>query len=527
VRKINQFFSQYSIVLLFIGFLFTRLFLLDQVPFGLHVDEAGMAYDAFSLAHFGVDRYLSSYPVYLINFGGGQSALYAYSVAFLLKFFDYSILIIRIPGVILSSITFILGYITISEILSSKKFGLFFSFLFTILPYFVMQSRFGLDCNLMMGMSSVAIYFIHKMILVQNPKYYFFAGLFSGLMLYSYALSYVVMPLFLMFILILMIRTKTFVWKNSLHFIIPLFILALPLLLMVMINSFDLNQMVILGFTIPKLPQYRGSGFTLSNISFNLKYIIKSVFMYDQLTYNTFIRFFTLYRISIPFAIIGIIKGMFDLVKSIKLRQFNPITLFWLFALSEFILGLIMIEQPNTNKLNGIFYSVLILIVYGFYWFNEVIKSKIESNNILNGLYVCTVSLYLIHFISFAEYYYFEYKYDIYPQTLFTHTYSDELEYVESNNSNLLMVYTENNIHSNYNGDIFYRLSAKASPYDYNQYVKDNTYKNVVIGLPDTIEKNAYYIVLKINSTFLDLIKYESFNRIEFENYYVFEPILN
>ena len=249
--------------------------------------------------------------------------------------------------------------------------------------------------------------------------------------------------------------------------------------------------------------------------------------MYDQLTYNTFIRFYTLFKISIPFALLGIIKGLIDLIKSIKHKQFNPITLFWLFAFAEFILGLIMIEQPNSNKLNGIFYSILVLIVYGFYWINDIIIAKFKSRNILIGLYVITVSLYLIHFIIFANYYYFEYKYDIYPQTLFTHTYSDELEYLDSINTKELTVYTESNIHSNYQGDIFYRLSAKVSPYDYNRFVMDNMYKNVVIGLPNTIEKNAYYIVLKINSAFLELIKYESFNRIEFENYYVFEPILN
>ena len=46
-----------------------RLLFLNEVPFGLHVDEAGMAYDAFSFANWGVDRYLNSYPVYLINYG--------------------------------------------------------------------------------------------------------------------------------------------------------------------------------------------------------------------------------------------------------------------------------------------------------------------------------------------------------------------------------------------------------------------------------------------------------------------------
>lgn len=526
MSKMIKWINKYSIVLLVIGFLFTRLFLLEDVPFGLHVDEAGMAYDAYTLAQFGVDRYLNSYPVYLINFGAGQSALYAYSVAFLLKFFDYSIFIVRLPGVILSLITLVIGYLSLSEILNSKKFGLLFSFLFTILPYYIMQSRFGLDCNLMMGMSSIVLYVVHRMIMNPSPKSYFIAGFFSGLILYTYALSYVVMPLFLLFVLIVMLRTKTLVLKHSYYFILPLFLLALPLLLMVAINTFDLNQLNILGFTIPKLPRYRGSGFTLSNMWFNLKYVIKSVFMYDQLTYNTFIRFYTLYKLSIPFSMIGIIKGFMDLIKSIKLRQYNPITLFWLFALAEFILGLIMIEQPNANKLNGIFYSILVLTVYGLYWVNEYLKNWIKSNNILKGLQIILIFVYSLNFISFAQYYYIEYKYDIYPQTLFTHTYSDELDYINSKNNKNLTVFTESNIHSNYQGDIYYRLSAKVSPYDYNRYVTEDGYKNIVFGLPDTIEKNAYYIVLKINNAFLELIDNDSFNRIEFNEYYVFEPIL-
>ena len=57
------------LTIIFVVFLFTRLLFLNEVPFGLHVDEAGMAYDALSLANWGVDRYLNSYPVYLINYG--------------------------------------------------------------------------------------------------------------------------------------------------------------------------------------------------------------------------------------------------------------------------------------------------------------------------------------------------------------------------------------------------------------------------------------------------------------------------
>ena len=56
--------------------IFTRLYRIDELPQGIHVDEAGIAYDAYCFANYGVDRYLNKMPVYMINFGLGQSALY-------------------------------------------------------------------------------------------------------------------------------------------------------------------------------------------------------------------------------------------------------------------------------------------------------------------------------------------------------------------------------------------------------------------------------------------------------------------
>ena len=57
-----------------------------EFPKWIHVDEAGMAYDAYCIANYGVDRYLNSYPVYLQNFGGGQSALACYITVFFILF---------------------------------------------------------------------------------------------------------------------------------------------------------------------------------------------------------------------------------------------------------------------------------------------------------------------------------------------------------------------------------------------------------------------------------------------------------
>ena len=91
-------------IALFILAVFMHFYRLDSVPFGLHIDEAGMAYDAFCLANYSVDRYCNSFPVYFINYGGGgQSALYTYLVALLLKFgLELNTWTIRLPGALLA-----------------------------------------------------------------------------------------------------------------------------------------------------------------------------------------------------------------------------------------------------------------------------------------------------------------------------------------------------------------------------------------------------------------------------------------
>ena len=82
---------------------------LGKIPYGLHVDEAGMAYDAWCLSKHGVDRYLNRLPVYLINFGGGQSALYAYLTAIIVRITGMlNAFIIRLPAVLLSLISLVL-----------------------------------------------------------------------------------------------------------------------------------------------------------------------------------------------------------------------------------------------------------------------------------------------------------------------------------------------------------------------------------------------------------------------------------
>ena len=117
---------------------------MGDIPYALHVDEAGMACDAISLASFGVDRYQNPYPVYFINFGGGQNAMYTYLSAVLLKFFGYSKVIIRLPAVVFRLFTFIAIYLIVMKLEylenDKREKALLFLFLFSICHYLIMNT---------------------------------------------------------------------------------------------------------------------------------------------------------------------------------------------------------------------------------------------------------------------------------------------------------------------------------------------------------------------------------------------------
>lgn len=103
-ETVDNFCDKYGkIILIFFILLFaiSRLYKFGELPRAISVDEAGMAYDAYCIANFGVDRYLNSFPLYFINFGGGQSALYTYMIAGLIKIFGLNSIVYRLPELII------------------------------------------------------------------------------------------------------------------------------------------------------------------------------------------------------------------------------------------------------------------------------------------------------------------------------------------------------------------------------------------------------------------------------------------
>lgn len=362
IRK-YKYVKAFMLCMVFILFGFTRLWQLTELPRGLHIDEAAMAYDAWSLSQYGVDRHLKSWPVYLANFGGGQSSLYSFLCAFLFKLFGYNIWLVRFPAVMFSLLNVIFGMKLVRNIYPQNEYlPTATGYLLVLCPYFIMSSRFGLDCNLMLGMSTVFLYCLMRAIGSGKIIRYAVAGMAGGILLYTYALVYVILPLFLVLMILYLLRVKKFLLKGWLTMSVPLGILAFPLVLVQIVNIFDLPEFQLGCFTITKLDTYR-----LSEVgSFQIEKMIlalHSIFLNDDLAYNSIPGYPNLYGVTIVFWAVGLLAALVKIIRSLRCRKMEnlAIGLFWFLC----VFWLECHVASNVNKINGIFFTVILLAVAG------------------------------------------------------------------------------------------------------------------------------------------------------------------
>lgn len=75
--KISKKYSYYFILgLMFLCTILLRVYKLAQLPDILHIDEAGLGYNAWCLAHYGTDRYLNVYILFTRKISKAVKALY-------------------------------------------------------------------------------------------------------------------------------------------------------------------------------------------------------------------------------------------------------------------------------------------------------------------------------------------------------------------------------------------------------------------------------------------------------------------
>ncbi len=508
-------------------FLFLHFYKLGIIPNGIHVDEISSAYDAFCLSVYGVERHLRPYPVYFLNHGDGQSALATYLVFLLDKLAGHaSVLTVRLIPAIFSVVAGIFGVLYTREKWKSLKATTAFMILYSILPIYISMQRWLLDSQLLMPLSMVICFMAWKAYQNKSILFYLLTGIICSVAMYTYVLSFIIVPVFLLFMLAFAIRSKKIDVKCALALSVPYIVLSIPILTVQIINLLDLEEMIILGFDFTKLGAFRSGDLSPWPLWLGLARSFKSAFVGDYTNFNAISRYGTLYYVSIPFVVIGFATFIKEAVRSWKTREVDasiPI-LAWTTG-SLVVMAMLNTEaQPTTSRINYIYFMLLIFLVQGLISVWELLDRK----KVLQYSFLGIISaVYLASFISYGTYYFKVYPtaqlLDFYP------VYEDVAAYYASEEGER----SSQNPLCLWNGVAwkdYYYYSFKLNPAEQPAYEENGLQfigGRLTGPYPDEIRLDANYIVVYSDISSPEILTSCGFEQKDFDQCRLFEsPLL-
>jgi hypothetical protein len=368
-KRFIRFFTQISgtqwlfVIILAVGIL-ARTWDFGNTPPGLNPDEASIGVEAYDLYNFGVDRNGISFPVHLISWGSGQNALYAYLLIPLVAFKTLTAQTIRFP-MMLSGILSLLLFFYVGKRILGTRYALLAMFFMAISPWHIMNSRWAVESNILPFLFLAG--FACLLAATQNGIWFLPAAVFFALCLYAYGTAYVAIPVFLL----LAIPAAIHLRKIELKFLIPglllFFLLALPILLFVIINTFKLDPILLGRVTIPRLPveaRYESLAAVFGNdplhaLATNLAVMSDLLWSQkDDFVWNFVEPFGYFYKLTFPL----IALGFLFLVASFKTNKENIFERWLLFAWVVACLVIGIIHPVNLTRINLIFTPLLLCL---------------------------------------------------------------------------------------------------------------------------------------------------------------------
>ena len=332
---------------------FARLYRFGSVPPGLNQDEGSLAYDAFSLLRYGMERNGHTWPIMLEAYGSSMSGTLA---AYL------SMPFIAVGGLTVTaarSLNAVLGIVTIGVFWAigreawDRRTGLLAAFFMAINPWNIMASRWGLDCNLFPPLFSIGVL---ALLTLRNRPWglSLTAGIF-GLCLYSYGIALVAVPLFLAIMFFVLVALGERRWRRWLAAGACFAVVAAPMATYLVINERELPTLHMGAITVPNLsttPRYREGSTVFSAEA--LHNALKNVRLFsgilwrqsDGWIHNALPPYGILYSLGLPLALIGV--GV-TLWQGLYRRHLGALTLLaWLAAAGAVVAAV----DPNINRVN-------------------------------------------------------------------------------------------------------------------------------------------------------------------------------
>lgn len=180
-----------------------RIWSLPSYPAGFNADEASFGYDAYSLLKTGKDQWGQTLPLALQSFGDFKLPLYSYLTIPSVAVFGLSEFSVRLPNVILGTLSVLVTYLMVGLMFKKYTIQLFSAFLLAVSPWHISLSRGAFEANLTTFLLPFGVWAFLKGLTVH--RWLWGAGVIFGINLFSYHSARLVTPL-LVTILIFMNR---------------------------------------------------------------------------------------------------------------------------------------------------------------------------------------------------------------------------------------------------------------------------------------------------------------------------------
>lgn len=385
---------KYVVVFLILIGSIVRLWKFGAIPAGFNQDGAMGAVDALALTTYGTDRFGMWLPAHFTAWGFGQmSVLLSYLSIPFIAMFGLNPFTARIPILITSLLSLWVLYALCKHIFG-KNAALIVLFFSSINPWQIMQSRWALDCNLLPHFLLFSIYFLTIAFKKERKIYMYISMVFFGLTMYTYGIAWYTIPLFLFIAGLYLLGTKRIMFMELVYCSLTYLFVSWPIFGVMIVNTFSLKTINTPFITIPFFPGTSRKAdilFFSENIfeqfKNNFKTTIDIVLLQKpDLPWNVIPEYGTYYLFTLPFLLLGLIY-LINYIRIAKSKDFlHVFIIIWLFI--ALISGLI-INGVNVNRINIIFYPIIILCSLGIYALVKKIK-------------VFSIIVLLLYIISFA-----------------------------------------------------------------------------------------------------------------------------
>ena len=174
-------FAAVSLLLLLLHFI-----ALDSSPPGLYGDEASIGYNAWAIAHYGVDEHGVHLPLYFQAFGEYKNPVYIYALAPFTWVLPLTAYVVRLPAALFGLAACAGAAMLAWQVTRSRVATLLTLATAGFTPWLVQESRLGFEVISMVALLMLALWFLARAIEGESTRWYVWAGVLIGLSVFAY-----------------------------------------------------------------------------------------------------------------------------------------------------------------------------------------------------------------------------------------------------------------------------------------------------------------------------------------------------